>query len=158
MLAKGIVQLAEALGSVRSSSSILPSAAKLTHGHIGDAIPMMSYLSQDKVAIMPLYDLLTRFAPDLSYLTPIHPIFITVSTPLVLAQPINAHSMNLRTRTGLCRHLLLHCRPSRAGGAYLADINYVVSGPPLPGSPGLSLHRWHCVRRAEAICGGCRVF
>jgi hypothetical protein len=33
---------------------------------------------QIKAAIQPLYDLLTRVTPDLSYLTPVHPIFVTV--------------------------------------------------------------------------------
>jgi hypothetical protein len=40
----------------------------------------VSGIWQIKDAIQPLYDLLTRFAPDPSYLTPIHPIFITVNT------------------------------------------------------------------------------
>jgi hypothetical protein len=39
---------------------------------------------QVKAAIQPLYDLLTRFAPDLSYLTTIHPIFVTVSIQCLL--------------------------------------------------------------------------
>lgn len=47
LLAKGIVQRAEALGT-------------------------------ENAAIAPLHDLLTRYVPDLSYLTPIHPIFVTI--------------------------------------------------------------------------------
>ncbi|KAF8267165.1 hypothetical protein EI94DRAFT_1582498 [Lactarius quietus] len=34
-------------------------------------------LRTDKAAIAPLHDLLTRYVPDLSFLTPIHPIFVT---------------------------------------------------------------------------------
>jgi hypothetical protein len=85
MLAKGIVQRAEALGSVRVLHSFPLQPLKAYTVIPAPAVLLVADFSQDKAAITPLYDLLTRFAPDLSYLTPIHPIFVTVSTPFVLA-------------------------------------------------------------------------
>ncbi|KAI0253004.1 hypothetical protein BJV78DRAFT_1123777 [Lactifluus subvellereus] len=85
MLAKGIVQRAEALGS-------------------------------DKAAIVPLYDLLMRFAPDLSYLTPIHPIFVTACSATcfftaalpVLEVPISQISTTLYPDLRYQDHLVYH--------------------------------------------------
>jgi hypothetical protein len=53
--------------------------------------PVASGIWQVKAAIQPLYDLLTRFTPDLSYLTPIHPIFVTVGIlSILLAHPYHS--------------------------------------------------------------------
>ncbi|KAI0065045.1 hypothetical protein BV25DRAFT_1822146 [Artomyces pyxidatus] len=84
LLAKGIVQRAEALGNV-------------------------------KFAIAPLYDLLTRYVPDLSYLTPLHAIFLTACTsvmhppplPLLLT-PIANISMTLAPDLTYIDHLTHH--------------------------------------------------
>jgi hypothetical protein len=83
MLAKGIVQRAEALGSVRFFLFFHSRSNRARLGPI-TSVPRLSTdcaraLPQGKAAITPLYDLLTRFAPDISHLTPIHPIFVTVS-------------------------------------------------------------------------------
>jgi hypothetical protein len=71
-LAKGIVQGAEALSRVRSSPPFYPYRLH------DDLSACLVAFWQIKAAIQPLYDLLTRFTPDLSYLTPVHPIFVTV--------------------------------------------------------------------------------
>ncbi|KAI0000680.1 hypothetical protein BJV74DRAFT_766655 [Russula compacta] len=85
MLAKGIVQRAEASGSV-------------------------------KAAIQPLYELLSRFAPELAFLTTIHPIFITAcatsgffSAALpVLSVPISQISTTLCPDLRYQDHLIYH--------------------------------------------------
>ncbi|KAH9974716.1 hypothetical protein BGW80DRAFT_1302245 [Lactifluus volemus] len=95
MLAKGIVQRAEALGS-------------------------------GKAAITPLYDLLTRFAPDISHLTPIHPIFVTSCATThffnaalsVLEVPISQISTTLCPDLRYQDHLVYHY----TGGIVLAAL------------------------------------
>ncbi|KAH9059563.1 hypothetical protein EDB87DRAFT_1621629 [Lactarius vividus] len=85
LLAKGIVQRAEALGT-------------------------------DKAAIAPLHELLTRYAPDLSFLTPIHPIFVTICATTsfftaalpVLAVPISQISTTLCPDLRYQDHLIYH--------------------------------------------------
>ncbi|KAH9038519.1 hypothetical protein EDB85DRAFT_1932770 [Lactarius pseudohatsudake] len=85
LLAKGIMQRAEALGT-------------------------------DKAAIAPLHDLLTRYAPDLSFLTPIHPIFVTTCATTsfftaalpVLAVPISQISTTLCPDLRYQDHLIYH--------------------------------------------------
>ena len=71
LLAKGIVHRAEALGTVGAS---FYSPLVLTPS-------LRDCCVQEKAAIAPLHDLLTRYVPDLTYLTPIHPLFVTVSSP-----------------------------------------------------------------------------
>jgi hypothetical protein len=75
-LAKGIVQIAESLGPVRSS--LFPFYPYHLHDDLGACLLSCREIWQIKAAIQPLYNLLTRFTPDLSYLTPIHSIFVTV--------------------------------------------------------------------------------
>ncbi|KAI9444144.1 hypothetical protein H4582DRAFT_1065366 [Lactarius indigo] len=85
LLAKGIVQRAEALGT-------------------------------DKIAIAPLHDLLARYAPDPSFLTPIHPIFVTTCATTsfftaalpVLAVPISQISTTLCPDLRYQDHLIYH--------------------------------------------------
>jgi COP9 signalosome complex subunit 3 len=85
LLAKGIVQRAEALGT-------------------------------DKAAIAPLRDLLTRYAPSLSFLTTIHPIFVTTCATTgffaaalhVLVVPISQISTTLCPDLHYQDHLIYH--------------------------------------------------
>ncbi|KAH9166523.1 hypothetical protein EDB89DRAFT_2003307 [Lactarius sanguifluus] len=85
LLAKGIMQRAEALGT-------------------------------DKAAIAPLHDLLTRYVPDPSFLTPIHPIFVTICATTsfftaalpVLAVPISQISTTLCPDLRYQDHLIYH--------------------------------------------------
>ncbi|KAH9983462.1 hypothetical protein BJV77DRAFT_954278 [Russula vinacea] len=79
-----------------------------------------------KAAIQPLYDLLTRFAPDLSYLTTIHPIFVTTCAAAgffsaalpVLAVPISQISTTLCPDLRYQDHLTYHY----TGGIALAAL------------------------------------
>jgi hypothetical protein len=145
LLAKGIVQRAEALGTVRL---VFPPRLP----------PSLRYCVQDNVAIAPLHDLLTRYVPNLSYLTPIHPLFVTVSIGRPLITPFNKGLHVLLPRIDLCLHWLLYCCASRASCTHLTDLDDVVSRPSLPGPPDLSLHWGHNFCCAQAVCGVGRVF
>jgi hypothetical protein len=57
MLAKGIVQRAEALGSVRFLLSFPPQPPKANTAIPMRAVLLVSDFSQDKAAITPLYDI-----------------------------------------------------------------------------------------------------
>lgn len=73
-------------------------------------------LGTDKAAIAPLHDLLTRYAPGLSFLTTIHPIFVTTCATTnfftaalpVLAVPISQISTTLCPDLRYQDHLIYH--------------------------------------------------
>ncbi|KAI0310282.1 hypothetical protein OF83DRAFT_1070772 [Amylostereum chailletii] len=79
-----------------------------------------------KAAISPLYNLLTRYAPDLSYLTPIHPLLLTIclttshytsALPLI-ETPISNISLALCPDLVYTDHLVYHY----AGGVIAAAL------------------------------------
>ncbi|KAI0263007.1 hypothetical protein BC834DRAFT_888631 [Gloeopeniophorella convolvens] len=79
-----------------------------------------------KVAVAPLFDLLTRYAPDLAHLTTVHPVFLTVCATAgffsaalpVLAVPIAQISTALCPDLRYQDHLVYHY----TGGVVLAAL------------------------------------
>ncbi|KDQ60436.1 hypothetical protein JAAARDRAFT_32856 [Jaapia argillacea MUCL 33604] len=78
-------------------------------------------MGDPKLSLKPLYDLLTRFPPNLSYLTPLHPLFVVASlqsshlpstqqTPItrVLSTPIKEINTNLCPDLGYNDNLVYH--------------------------------------------------
>ncbi|KAI0044779.1 hypothetical protein FA95DRAFT_1561817 [Auriscalpium vulgare] len=117
LLAKGIIQRAEALGNL-------------------------------KIAIDPLHELLTRYPPDLSYLTPLHAIFlnacITAQHPpplSVLLTPIENISLALAPDLTYTDHLLHHYLSGIALAvakrwAAAAEAFEICASAPVSGAPG----------------------
>ena len=72
LLAVGIPLLAESAGNVSSIRSGGKRGSDFDNGQLA-------------LAIQPLFDLLTRYAPSLSHLTTIHSVFLRVSLMLRLS-------------------------------------------------------------------------
>jgi hypothetical protein len=75
---------------------------------------------QVKAAMQPLYDILTRFVPNLSSLTPIHPIFVTVSIKCYFCTPLTGFHQ--------CMHAIDFCHrwlPQRVLPMFVVAISQI---------------------------------
>ena len=137
LLAKGIVHLADRLNNVSYSS--YHSARKYWNS------------SQLSLAIQPLYDLVRRYPPDLSFLTTIHPIFV-----LVRSFHLNSYRSTHHPQSDLRHNPPFYAGPARALRPHNQH-RHIPLRPALQRQPHISLHRRLCFRRTQAVVRSWRI-